>query len=102
MKIGDYVSTVRAIHFFPRIGCRPFNNCLVGDPSPRGVGTRCEVVQNGAPSGRYLPRFLVKALDMEDGYLAWVSPEDVELPRTAAGDMGQVLEHLATDEEGQG
>jgi hypothetical protein len=72
MKIGDYVETVRVIQFYPRIGCKPFDNCLVGDPSPRGVDTRCEVVRNGSVSLRYLVKVAV------DGYLAWVSPEDVE------------------------
>jgi hypothetical protein len=72
MPFGALVETTRWIHFYPRRG--KFS-ALVGHPMAHGSGTRCRVIGKGTETDR----FLVKACDIESGYLAWVSPEDVTI-----------------------
>ena len=64
------METTRWIHFYPRRGRF---SALLGHPMAHSIGTRCRVIGKGTQT----ERFLVKACDIESGYLAWVSPEDV-------------------------
>jgi len=64
-----------------------FPGCLPGDDSSGPFATEAEA--------------LVDAQEWSEGEEEEDEGEGGTLPRTAAGDMGQTLEHLATDEEGQ-